>query len=160
MSQYISGLATFEDVIQHSAIDNLDFITAGLIPPNPSELIQSEDFKTILADLKEKYDVLLIDNPPVGIVSDGIHLLAQADIPLYIFKANYSKRIFAERVEELFKIQKLDSLNVILNGVETNQSIYGYGYEYGDNYNGYYSDGETEFFLKTWLKKISDKWKK
>ena len=160
MSQYISGLATFEDVIQHSAIDNLDFITAGLIPPNPSELIQSEDFKTILADLKEKYDVLLIDNPPVGIVSDGIHLLAQADIPLYIFKANYSKRIFAERVEELFKVQKLDSLNVILNGVETNQSIYGYGYEYGENYNGYYSDGETEFFLKTWLKKISDKWKK
>ena len=93
------------DQSQHSEIDNLDFITAGLIPPNPSELIQSEDFKIILADLKEKYDVLLIDNPPVGIVSDGIHLLAQADIPLYIFKANYSKRIFAERVEELFKVQ-------------------------------------------------------
>lgn len=160
MSQYISGLATFEDVIQHSAIDNLDFITAGLIPPNPSELIQSENFKKILADLKEKYDILLIDNPPVGIVSDGIHLLAQADIPLYIFKANYSKRIFAERVEELFKVQKLDSLNVVLNGVESNQSIYGYGYGYGENYNGYYSDGENEFFLKTWLKKISDKWKK
>jgi len=87
-------------------------------------------------------------------------LLAQADIPLYVFKANYSKRIFAERVEELFKVQKLDSLNVILNGVESNQSIYGYGYAYGENYNGYYSDGENEFFLKTWLKKISNKWKK
>ena len=70
----------------------------------------------------------MIDNPPVGIVSDGIEILANADIPLYVFKANYSKRVFVERVDELFKVQKLHSLNVILNGVETGRSFYGYGY--------------------------------
>lgn len=162
MSNYISGLATFEEVIQHSSIANLDFITAGLIPPNPSELIQSENFKNILASMKEKYDVILIDNPPVGIVSDGTHLLAQADIPIYVFKANYSKRIFAERVDELFKVQKLKSLNVILNGVEANQSIYGYGYgyEFGYSHSSYYSDEESGFFLFKWFRKIKSKWKK
>lgn len=159
MSNYISGLATFEEVVHHASIANLDFITAGLIPPNPSELIQSENFKNILASLKERYDVILIDNPPVGIVSDGIHLLAQADIPIYVFKANYSKRVFAQRVDELFKVQKLKSLNVILNGVEAKQSIYGYGYQYGYTY-GYYSDEESGFFLLKWLRKIKSKWKK
>lgn len=160
MSNYISGLASFEEVIKHSSITNLDFITAGLIPPNPSELIQSENFQAILSSLKEKYDVILIDNPPVGIVSDGIHILAQADIPIYVFKANYSKRVFAERVDELFKVQKLKSLNVILNGVQSQQSIYGYGYQYGYTYSGYYSDDESDFFLYKWLKKIKNKWKK
>jgi len=160
MSNYISGLVSFEEVIKHSSITNLDFITAGLIPPNPSELIQSENFQAILSSLKEKYDVILIDNPPVGIVSDGIHILAQADIPIYVFKANYSKRVFAERVEELFNVQKLKSLNVILNGVQTHQSIYGYGYQYGYTYSGYYSDDESEFFLYKWIKKIKNKWKK
>jgi capsular exopolysaccharide synthesis family protein len=164
MSNYISGLASFEEVINHSSITNLDFITAGLIPPNPSELIQSESFQVILSSLKEKYDVILIDNPPVGIVSDGIHILAQADIPIYVFKANYSKRIFAERVDELFKVQKLKSLNIILNGVESHHSIYGYGYHYGYQYgyskSGYYSDDKSEFFLYKWIKKMKDKWKR
>lgn len=164
MSNYISGLASFEEVINHSSITNLDFITAGLIPPNPSELIQSESFQVILSSLKEKYDVILIDNPPVGIVSDGIHILAQADIPIYVFKANYSKRIFAERVDELFKVQKLKSLNIILNGVESHHSIYGYGYQYGYQYgysnSGYYSDDKSEFFLYKWIKKMKDKWTK
>ena len=56
----------------------------------------------------------MIDNPPVGIVSDGIKMLAEADIPLYVFKANYSKRIFIKRVEELQEVQKIKNLNVIL----------------------------------------------
>ena len=161
MSNFISGLSTFDDVIKHSTFANLDFITSGLIPPNPSELIQSNAFKTILSDLKERYDMILIDNPPVGIVSDGIHVLAQADIPIYIFKANFSKRIFAERVEELFKVQKIQKLNVILNGVENNNSIYGYGYQYSYTDSGYYTEDEQSgFFLFNWINKIKMKWKK
>ena len=161
MSNLISGLSTIDMVIKHSTFNNLDFITSGLIPPNPSELIQSNAFKTILSDLKERYDIILIDNPPVGIVSDGIHILAQADIPIYIFKANFSKRIFAERVEELFKVQKINKLNVILNGVENNNSIYGYGYQYSYTDTGYYTEDEQSgFFLFNWMNKIKMKWKK
>ena len=75
MSNVISGLSAIEDVIQHSEIPNLDFVTAGPIAPNPSELIQSNELNEIISDLKKKYDIVMIDNPPVGIVSDGIKML-------------------------------------------------------------------------------------
>ena len=160
MSSVISGMTSIDSVIRNSQIGNLDFITAGPIPPNPSELIQSDEFKLILENLKDKYDVVMIDNPPVGIVSDGIEILANADIPLYVFKANYSKRVFVQRVEELFKVQKLQSLNIILNGVETGRSFYGYGYGYGYGYDsGYYSEEEEEIPLHLrWWRKIKQKW--
>ncbi|NBV67554.1 MAG: polysaccharide biosynthesis tyrosine autokinase [Flavobacteriia bacterium] len=153
MSQVLSKLITLEASIQHSGIANLDFITAGPIPPNPSDLIQSPYFHQILEELKLKYDVILIDNPPVGIVSDGIQILAMADIPIYVFKANYSKRVFAGQIQNLFKIQKIDKLNVVLNGVTNNGNLYGYsqsygGYGYGHTYSGYYSDDIKEPFWK------------
>ena len=74
MSHLIVGQASIEEVVQHSEITNLDFITAGDIPPNPSELILSDAFNQIIEDLKEKYDIIVIDNPPIGLVSDGIQI--------------------------------------------------------------------------------------
>jgi capsular exopolysaccharide synthesis family protein len=149
MSNLLSKNASYEEVVQHSHIEGLDFITAGPIPPNPSELILSKEFEEFLEDMKSRYDIVMIDNPPVGIVSDGIQILANADIPIYVFKSNYSKRVFVHRVEELFNVQKLKSLNVILNGIETKRSIYsyayGYGYGYGNSYgygSGYYTDDD------------------
>jgi len=69
--------------IQHSNLQNLDFITAGPIPPNPSELVISKEMDNLLAHLKTMYDVIMIDNPPVGIVSDGIAMIQKADYPIY-----------------------------------------------------------------------------
>lgn len=139
MSGLIVNQFSMEQCIQHSQIENLDFITAGPIPPNPSELLLSNRFKEIVEELKKSYDVIIIDNPPIGLVSDGIKNLTEADIPIYVFKSHYSKRNFAFRVKELFEMQQLDKLNVILNGVQkTKGSTYGYGYGYGY---GYY-DGE------------------
>lgn len=162
MSNLLSGHSSIEQVIQSSEISGLDFITAGPIPPNPSELIQGLAFQKVLEDLKLKYDIILIDNPPVGIVSDGIHILAQADIPIYVFKSKYSKRVFAERVEELFSIQKLKSLNVILNGLEDKRAFYGYGYGYGYGYtnSGYYSDDAKVNYLRKIWNKISSLWRR
>ncbi|HBW87302.1 MAG TPA: hypothetical protein DEF82_11360, partial [Crocinitomicaceae bacterium] len=130
MSNVISGLNILDEVINKSEFPNLDFISAGPNPPNPSELIQSDKLKEIIEELKKRYDIVMIDNPPVGIVSDGVEILANADIPIYVFKANYSQRIFIQRVEELVKVQKIENLNVILNGVKTGRSFYGYGYGY------------------------------
>ena len=169
MSNLISGISELSKVIQHSEIPNLDFITAGPIPPNPSELIQSKKMTEIIEMLKNKYDTIMIDNPPVGIVSDGIKMLAEADIPLYVFKANYSKRIFGKRVEELMEVQKIKNLNVILNGINTKKGGYGYGYGYGygSGYGsggdeGYYTDDEIELsrFQKIKSKLFSKWWKR
>ena len=153
MSQVLSKLTPLQEAIQHSEIENLDFISAGPIPPNPSDLIHSAFFNEILTTLKQQYDLIIIDNPPVGIVSDGIQILAMADIPIYVFKANYSKRIFADQLQNLFKIQKTEKLNVILNGATNKGNQYGYGqsyggYGYGYAYSGYYSDDIKEPFWK------------
>lgn len=140
MSSLISKQFELTDCIKKSKIDNLYFITAGPIPPNPSELLLSDRFKEIIDELKTQFDVIIMDNPPIGLVSDGIKILTDADIPIYVFKSHYSKRIFAHRVKELFDMNQLTKLNVILNGIkDTRRSNYGYGYGYGYG-NGYYEE--------------------
>src|SRR5690606_4303032 len=104
MSSLIVGQCTLEQCLQHSSLEGFDFITAGPIPPNPSELLLSTAYQDIITKLKSIYDVIIIDNPPVGLVSDGIRNLTESDIPIYIFKSHYSKRHFADRVRELFEM--------------------------------------------------------
>ncbi len=149
MSNAIIKEKDWRDCVFTSKVENLDFISAGPLPPNPSELIMSASFKKIVEELKEEYDVIVMDNPPVGVVSDGVGLLSEADIPLYVFKSQYSKRIFAERVQELIEIQKVTKLSVVLNGVVAAKRGYGYGYGYNYGYGygygaGYYTDDEEK----------------
>jgi capsular exopolysaccharide synthesis family protein len=140
MSNLIVGQVNLLECIHKSEIDGLDYITAGPIPPNPSELLLSDRFKDIVEELKTQFDVIIMDNPPIGLVSDGIKILTDADIPIYVFKSHFSKRIFAHRVKELFDMNQLTKLNVILNGIKDNRrSNYGYGYGYGYG-NGYYEE--------------------
>lgn len=147
MSSLIVGQSNFKECIKKSVIPELDFITAGPIPPNPSELLLSDRFREIVEELKETYDVIIIDNPPVGLVSDGVKNLTEADIPIYIFKSHYSKRNFTTRIKELFDMQQLKSLNVILNGVQSSRSSgYGSGYGYGNGYTSGYMDDDMDKF--------------
>jgi tyrosine-protein kinase Etk/Wzc len=140
MSNLLVGQCSVSDCAQKTSIDMLDVITAGPIPPNPSELILNKNFLNIIEELKEIYDVIVIDNPPVGLVSDGVQVLAMADVPIYVFKANYSKRHFVGRIKELVEVQGFTNLNVILNGVNPKQTRYGYGYGSGYGYGGYYEE--------------------
>jgi tyrosine-protein kinase Etk/Wzc len=140
MSNLIIGKVELDEAITKNVDMNLDVITSGPIPPNPSELLLSDKFKLIIEQLKERYDVVVIDNPPIGLVSDGVHILTEADIPIYVFKSQYSKRNFGYRVKELFEVQQLRSLNIILNGVKSSKrNVYGYG-----GYEGYVSDDEAK----------------
>ncbi|MEO6902261.1 MAG: polysaccharide biosynthesis tyrosine autokinase [Bacteroidia bacterium] len=145
MSTLLIGKDTIESAIQKSHLENLDFITAGPIPPNPSELIISSKMDEILAYLKTKYDVIIIDNPPVGLVSDGISMIQKADYPIYIFRADYSKRNFIQNVDRLFNEVGIKKLSIILNGVDVDRKNYGYNYGYGYGYGygfgyGYYEE--------------------
>jgi len=140
MSNLLVGQCGIKECAQKTTVDTLDVITAGPIPPNPSELILNKRFVSIIEELKELYDVIVIDNPPVGLVSDGVQVLAMADVPIYVFKANYSKRHFVGRVKELVDVQGFTNLNVILNGVSMKHSRYGYGYGSGYGYGGYYEE--------------------
>ena len=102
MSTLLSSQHTLEECIQKSPLENLDFIPAGPNPPNPSELILSDKMNDILEELKGLYDIIVIDNPPIGIVTDGMNLFSIADCSIYVFKAGYSKHTFAYRVRDLY----------------------------------------------------------
>lgn len=159
MSTLLIGKTTIEATVRHSDQENLDFITAGPIPPNPSELILSSAFEAIVEELKTKYDVIVIDTPPVGLVTDGISIIAKADYPIYVFRADYSKKRFVQNVDRLTNENRIARLSVILNGVDLERNkyaySYGYGYGYGYSYdsNGYYEEGnKKKGFFKRWFK--------
>jgi len=145
-----------EDCIQSSSLKNLDVITAGPIPPNPSELIISKKMDELIDFLKSKYDIIVIDNPPVGIVTDGVSIIQKADYPIYVFRANFSKKNYIKNADRLINESGIRKLSVVLNGIDTESSYgansYNYGYGYGYGY-GYY-DEETEIKTKPWYRKI------
>ncbi len=160
MSTLLIGKDTMDNCIQHSNLEGLDFITAGPIPPNPSELIIHPRMQQVIDELKRKYDVVLIDNPPVGLVTDGIPMIQLADYPIYIFRSDYSKKQFVQNVDRLINENNITRLSAILNGVDVDRNKYGYNYGYGYGYGygqgyggGYYEDrnskAKTGFF--NWL---------
>ena len=82
------------DCIRKTELDNLDFLAAGPKPPNPAELILSTEFDDMVERLKEQYDVVILDTPPVGLVTDGILVMKKVDLPIFVVRADYSKKSF------------------------------------------------------------------
>ena len=133
MSTLLIGQYKLDDVVQKTGTDNLDIITAGPIPPNPSELVISKEMDSILELLKRHYDIIIIDNPPVGLVTDGIAMLKKADYPIYVMRADYSKREFIHFIDRLYYENQFHNISIILNGVNLKKQVYSYGY-YGYGY--------------------------
>lgn len=151
VSTILSGIDNVDTCIRNSKVKNLDFITAGPVPPNPSELILNKNMDKLIDYLKSKYDYVIVDNPPIGIVTDGMKSIIMADYPIYLFKANYSKRIFIQNVNRLVSENKIPNLSIVLNSVDKQYSSYGYdkGYAYGyygDYGYDYYDENENDSF--------------
>ncbi len=145
MSTLLIGKNNFQECIHHSDFNNLDFITSGPVPPNPSELIINGKLDQIVENLKKIYDYVIIDNPPIGLVSDAMEMLKKADFPIYVFKNEYSKKNFVHNLDRLVLDNGITKLSVVLNAVEMGKgsygSGYGYGYSYGYGYGGGYGYG-------------------
>jgi len=129
-----------EDCINKSEINGLDYISAGPIPPNPSELLLRDSFEELLTTLRGLYNVILLDTPPIGIVTDGLLVMQKADLPIYVLRADYSKLAFISNINRLLATGRYPNLSLILNDVANKK--YGYGYSYGDVYSGssYYQE--------------------
>jgi capsular exopolysaccharide synthesis family protein len=139
VSTILSNIDAIDDCIQPSRVKNLDFITAGPVPPNPSELILTQKMDEMMEYLKTRYDYVIADNPPVGIVTDGMKSILMSDYPIYVLKANYSKRIFIQNINRMISENHVGKLSVVLNAVDKEYSSYGYdkGFSYGYYYGGY-----------------------
>lgn len=141
LSTFLSGQEDdFRKVIKTSKYDNLDLILSGPIPPNPSELLFSPNFEILINSLKENYDVVILDTPPVGLVSETLDLLTMVDFTLFVFRQNYSEKSFIDGVNGLKEQKGVKNLYAIFNGLDASKVSYGgYGYTYGYGY-GYYDD--------------------
>jgi capsular exopolysaccharide synthesis family protein len=137
LSTILIGKHTAEDCILPTNLPNLDYIPSGPIPPNPSELALSPTFYTLLEHLRLIYDVIIVDTPPVGLVTDGLPALRKANIPLYVMRADFSKKPFVRQVEKMEKTYHIKNLSLVLNGVKGKRN--GYGYYYGEG-QGYYEE--------------------
>ena len=133
LSAYLSHQTTIDEILKSSKFENLDIISSGTVPPNPSELIGSQRVQDLFNELKHRYDYIILDTPPIGLVSDAGILLSHSDIVLYVFKADYSKKEFVKVMNKFKKEKKIKQMGIVINGVKHQESYYGYG-----GYGGYY----------------------
>lgn len=156
---YLIGQKTIEEVIQKTHIPYLDVISSGPIPPNPAELLMSDAMEEMINELKLKYDYIILDTPPVGLVSDALELAHFCDATLYVARQGFTKKGMLGVVNEKHKRGELHNISIIFNGFQ-NKAKYGYSYGYGYGY-GAYGEGyhDDKVALKGW-KKFLEKFKK
>jgi capsular exopolysaccharide synthesis family protein len=116
--------ASADDIIKNTTITNLDFISAGPVIPNPSELLESGVLDNLFNYLKTKYDYIIIDTTPVGIVADAILMMKYASKVLMVIRNNYTRKdIFANVINNL-KTNKLNNYDIVYNDLSLHKSSY------------------------------------
>ncbi len=130
LSSCISMGTAVADAVQETAIEGLDALTAGVIPPNPSELLGSERMQNILQRAKEEYDYVLIDTPPVLPVTDSLVLGRMVDGLILVIDSGEIKVEMARDVKNQLVHAGANILGVVLNKVRSEHHGYGYGYYY------------------------------
>lgn len=157
---YLIKQNSLAEIINPTQIPNLDVILSGPIPPNPSELILSDAMRDLILELKQQYDYIILDTPPVGLVSDALELAQFADVTLYIVRQNYTKKDMITLLNTRVQRGELANASIILNGYENKAkygTAYGYGYGYGAYSNGYHDEGDKLSFWKEILNKFRKK---
>lgn len=124
---------TIEDMIVPSDIATLDILPAGVIPPNPSELLQSERLDELFVELRNRYDYVIVDSAPIALVGDTFLLHRIADMTVYVTRANYTTFELVDFINQTHEQQRLPKMVAVLNGADAKKVGYGYGYGYGHN---------------------------
>jgi capsular exopolysaccharide synthesis family protein len=132
ISSILSGGIHWKECINVTKTENLHFIPSGILPPNPAELLEGDYFTELLNELKEEYDIILLDTPPIGLVSDGIIALKKSDHSLFVIRADYSKRSYIDDLHRTLNLNNIQNISLIFNAVKKENKGYGY---YQDYYN-------------------------
>ncbi|HIP26944.1 MAG TPA: sugar transporter, partial [Flavobacteriaceae bacterium] len=160
MSNYLIGQKTLEEVTIKTQISNLDLILSGPTPPNPSELILNELTEDLFKTLKEKYDYIIVDTPPIGLVADALELFKYSDANIYVIRQGYSQKGMPKMIDDKYKNREVENISFILNDFVVNNKYgygtgygYGYGYGYGNNAYGYHQNDEKKSFFQKLFKR-------
>ncbi len=140
LTDYLIGAAGFEEILRPvEKIQNISLISSGPIPPNPVELLMNRKFSPLMEKLKTQFHYIVIDAPPVAILTDAKVLAMEADSTLYVVRYNYTPSDFLVFIKEQATRKTLPGINLIFNGINSNKLSgkgygYGYGYAYGYGY--------------------------
>ncbi|MEP6466257.1 MAG: polysaccharide biosynthesis tyrosine autokinase [Parafilimonas sp.] len=146
-TDYLISKCKKEEIIRQTTIHpNLFLISSGTIPPNPAELLLGKEVDELFEWLKAKFDYIIVDTPPIGVVIDAVLIGRLTDASVYIVRQNYTLKQQLQLVNDSKQNEKLPNLSIVINDVHLNKRYgygysYGYGYGYGNN-SDYYSDGK------------------
>ena len=151
---YILGKDTLAQITHPTKHPNLFIIPAGPIPPNPGEMLMDDKIGRLLAELKEIYDVIIIDSAPIGYVTDLFQITDQIDSTVFVVRDSYTNRKLLKQALDEIKMFKLKGVGILINAIRTTGGLfpayvlsyvngyrYGYGYGYGDSYGYGYGYG-------------------
>lgn len=138
LTNYLIGECAFEDTIRSNSNLGFDVLLAGTVPPNPGELIHSEKLAEVIETLKQRYDFVIVDTSPIGLVPDAYAIIEQTDLTLFVIRCMQTNKKFCKSALEQLSIDHRDKIHLILSDVPIEGLRYGYysgGYGYG--YGGY-----------------------
>lgn len=132
ITNYLNFECEISDIIYNSKMDNLDAICCGTIPPNPSELLASDNMKDLIKELSNKYDYIIFDTPPIGVVIDALPIIKQTDGVVVVVRDNVTDITDYKKTIEILERSEANIIGVIFNDVEpVGKRKYGGGYRYG-----------------------------
>ncbi|HBH48913.1 MAG TPA: tyrosine protein kinase, partial [Bacteroidales bacterium] len=151
LSTYLAGRTEYQDIIQPTNVDNLAIVISGPVPPNPAELIGSERLVDFIDSMKKEFDYIVIDTPPIAIVTDALLIKDLINTYVFVIRHNYSDRSVLKLVDELYTRRGVANMSILVNDIQVkgyygyNYSYnYGYGYGYTYRYGQSYYDTEME----------------
>ena len=130
VTNYLSdNTVKVDDIIQH--LEGFDLIPSGLLAPNPAELLMDGRLDELMNELRTRYDYIIVDNVPVGLVADAVITNRIADLTIFVVRAGKLDRRQLPDIEKLYQDKKLKNMALLLNGANPEHHGYGYGYGYG-----------------------------
>jgi capsular exopolysaccharide synthesis family protein len=144
VSTWLIGKDNLDDVIKATTHENMSIVPAGPVPPNPSELTSSGKTDELFNLLKERFDCIIIDSPPIGTFSDTFYLAALADTCLIIVRLDKTLRNLLEGTIKDLQIRDIKSASLVINDIGSEGKGYGYGGKYGYGYGYSYVYGKEK----------------
>jgi capsular exopolysaccharide synthesis family protein len=156
---YLIGYDPLDQVLRSTQVDNLWVINSGPIPPNPAELLGHPQMKVLLDELRQRFDYIVIDNAPIGLVTDGLILGKSADLNVFLLRYGVSHKSQIKLINEIAAKHQISHCAIVVNDISTKSFGYTYYkyYHYEYYQNTYYSYSEDEGTKKRRKHKKSEK---
>lgn len=144
LSTFLVGTSNFNDVVQKTDIADLLFVSGGPVPPNPSELLLTDRFELFIKNAVDQFDFVIIDTPPLALVTDAFVISKFVNHTVFVFRQNYSRKDFVRSIDEYYRSGKLKNISILLNDISKSGLGYGYSDGYGYNYGYSYRYGSKK----------------